>query len=327
MIMNYATMIYQEGKKTFNIGDYIQSLAARQYIPNVDYYINREELGSFQGDETKLITNGWFTHKPKTWIPHPNIKPLFISFHINKYAQDDMLSHQGIEYLKKFSPIGCRDYHTTQTLQENGIDAYFSGCLTLTLDKYKVNDNEKSNNIYIVDPLFNYPSKKKFLTSFNSIRKYIKNGDIFKLNSINKILEKHFSNNLLQHAKYIEHELPSHTYSEEQKFEIAEDLLQKYARARLVITSRIHCALPCLALGTPVIFINGFDFIGDTCRFNGLTDLFNRIDVNNKDQTTTLNYSNNPLEKIDFHNIPENPKSYQSLTPYLRSTCENFINN
>ncbi|WP_264821067.1 polysaccharide pyruvyl transferase family protein [Acinetobacter schindleri] len=36
-------------------------------------------------------------------------------------------------------------------------------------------------------------------------------------------------------------------------------MLEKYSTAKLVITSRIHCALPCLAMGTPVIYINGFD--------------------------------------------------------------------
>jgi hypothetical protein len=35
----------------------------------------------------------------------------------------------------------------------------------------------------------------------------------------------------------------------------AEELLRLYAGARLVVTSRLHCALPCLALGTPVLFI------------------------------------------------------------------------
>ncbi|WP_227590989.1 hypothetical protein [Acinetobacter schindleri] len=38
------------------------------------------------------------------------------------------------------------------------IDAYFSGCLTLTLDRYKKN-NIKREGIYIVDPLYDYPQK------------------------------------------------------------------------------------------------------------------------------------------------------------------------
>lgn len=321
--MKYSNMIYLEGKKTFNIGDYIQSLAAQQYLPSIDYYINREELGNFSGDRTKLIMNGWFTHHPKTWIPHPHIDPLFISFHVNKYAENDMLSEAGIEYLKQHAPIGCRDYHTKETLQAHGIDAYFSGCLTPTLDGYKAPDDEHTDDIYIVDPLFNFPSKKKFLTSFNSIRKYIKTGDVFKLNAIDKILKKHFSQDILDQAQYIEHEFPSNTYSEDEKFKIAKDLLHKYARAKLVITSRIHCALPCLALGTPVIFINGFDSLGDTCRFNGLMDLFNTISVDPQTHQSILNL--NSTQRIVLNSIPKNPTNYQELTPHLKKTCADFI--
>lgn len=267
--------------------------------------------------------NGWFTHYPKTWIPHANIAPLFISFHVNKYAQDAMLSEAGVEYLKQHAPIGCRDHYTKDTLQAHGIDAYFSGCLTLTLDSYKVNDDERGDAIYIVDPLFNFPSKKKFLTSLNSIRKYIKTGDVFKLNAIDKILKQHFSQEILDQAQYIEHELASNTYSEDEKFNIAKDLLHKYARAKLVITSRIHCALPCLALGTPVIFIHGFDSLGDTCRFNGLTDLFNTISVDAKTHQSVLNLAH--TQQIDLNSIPKNPTTYQKLTPHLKKTCKAFI--
>lgn len=318
-------MTYQEGKKTFNIGDYIQSLASIQYLPSINQYINREKLGLYNGENTQLIMNGWFTHEPKTWIPSQKITPLFISFHINKYAQEDMLSQAGIQYLKQHEPIGCRDHYTAKILTEKGIEAYFSGCLTLTLDRYRVNDKERDDSIYIVDPLFNYPSKKKFLTSFNSVRKYIKTGDIFRINEIQNILEKNFSNEILSSAQYIEHELPSLTYSEEQKFALAEELLNKYARAKLVITSRIHCALPCLALGTPVIFINGFDFIGDTCRFDGLINLFNRIDINRNLKTEITNYSTNDINQMDLNNIPSNPLLYQDLINHLKNRCHQFI--
>ena len=40
------------------------------------------------------------------------------------------------------------------------------------------------------------------------------------------------------------------------RFNIAKKLLDKYSKAKLVITSRLHGALPCLALNTPFIFDN-----------------------------------------------------------------------
>ena len=46
-----------------------------------------------------------------------------------------MLSPEGIAYLQKHAPIGCRDHYTLQLLQKHQIPAYFSGCLTLSLNR------------------------------------------------------------------------------------------------------------------------------------------------------------------------------------------------
>lgn len=56
-----------------------------------------------------------------------------------------------------------------------------------------------------------------------------------------------------------------------ERFELAKALLQRYANAKLVITSRIHAALPCLGLGTPVILICPYD----RKRFDGIAELLN----------------------------------------------------
>ena len=62
---------------------------------------------------------------------HPNIRPLFISFHVNRL---DMLTDEAQDYLRRHGPIGCRDWNTVFLLLSAGIDAFFSGCLTTTLD-------------------------------------------------------------------------------------------------------------------------------------------------------------------------------------------------
>jgi len=44
------------------------------------------------------------------------------------------------------------------------------------------------------------------------------------------------------------------------KLAMAEELLKQYRdRARLVITSKIHCAMPCIAMGIPVVFLYDTD--------------------------------------------------------------------
>lgn len=321
--MKYSLMIYDENKRTFNIGDYIQSLAAKQFLPRVDSYINREKLAQYTGEQTKLIMNGWFTHNTTNWVPSDDIDPILISFHINNTAAPNMLNEKGIEFLKTKQPIGCRDHFTVKLLQEKGIDAYFSGCLTLTLDSYKVSEAERGEDIYIVDPLYGFPNKKRIFYDYKSTIRGIQSGEILKLNEKQKHMKKIFTKEFLRKAQYIEQELPARTYLEDEKFKMAEELLHKYARAKLVVTSRIHCALPCLAMGTPVVYINGFDSFIDSCRLDGLAELFNRVDI---DRTSGLISNNfNVNDKIGIEFDLENPENYKSLAHKLKNTCLDFI--
>lgn len=52
--------------------------------------------------------------------------------------------------------------------------------------------------------------------------------------------------------------------------EMALGFLQRYAGAELVLTTRLHCALPCVALGTPVVLVGRPD-----SRFGGYEDILN----------------------------------------------------
>jgi hypothetical protein len=316
--MKYGLLTYDENKRFFNVGDNIQSLAAKQFLPQVDTLINRERLGEYQGDPVKLIMNGWFTHNIHDWIPSDKIDPVFVSFHMNNTAASAMLSEKGITYLKKHEPIGCRDQFTADTLKAKGIDAYFTGCLTLTLDSYKVDDSERGEDIYIVDPLYSYPRSEKVFYNMKLTVKNILNGTAFKLGKKNKHLKKFISKELLESAHFINQEPPSNTYTDEEKFTMAEELLHKYAKAKLVITSRIHCALPCLAMGTPVIFVNGFDSFVDSCRFDGILELFNRIDIDSKTGKYVANF---PLEgKVDKNTMVKNLEKHYDLAKSLRDT-------
>ena len=314
--MKYGLLTYEENKKFFNVGDNIQSLAAKQFLPRVDEYVNREELASYKGDPIQLIMNGWFTHNIHNWVPNDKIDPIFVSFHMNNTAAPAMLSEKGINYLKKHEPIGCRDQFTADILKGKGIDAFFTGCLTLTLDSYKVDDSERGDEIYIVDPLYSYPRPEKIFYNTKITVKNILNGTAFQLGKKDKHLKNFISRELLESAEFINQEPPSNIYTDEEKFAMAEELLHKYAKAKLVITSRIHCALPCLALGTPVIFVNGFDSFVDSCRFDGILELFNRIDINSKTGEFTANF---PLDgKITKDTTVKNLEKHHDLANNLK---------
>ena len=321
--MRYGLLKYEENKKFFNVGDNVQSLAAKQYLPQVDEFLNREKLADYKGEKIKLIMNGWFTHNIHNWVPSDDIEPLFVSFHINNTAAPAMLSEKGIAYLKKHEPIGCRDQFSADTLKAKGIDAYFSGCLTLTLDTYKVDDSQRGEDIYIVDPLYSYPSFEKVTYDYKRFLRSIQNGKIFKIGDKKKHISNFIDADLLKTAHYVNQEPPANKYTTDEKFAMAEELLHKYAKAKLVITSRIHCALPCLAMGTPVIFVNGFDSFVDSCRFDGILDLFNRIDVNTKTGEFTANF---PLEgKISRDTMVKNLGKHHALAEPMKAKCREFI--
>jgi lipopolysaccharide biosynthesis glycosyltransferase len=84
-------------------------------------------------DPTWTIAFGWYMHPifgVRTDLPfHPAIRPIFLSFHVNK---PEILTPEAVEYLKRYGPVGCRDWTTVDLLMSHGVDAFFSGCVTTT---------------------------------------------------------------------------------------------------------------------------------------------------------------------------------------------------
>jgi len=286
--MKYSLMIYSY-KRHFNIGDYIQSLAARQFLPRVDQYIDRDKLGKYAGPKTKLIMNGWFMHNPRSWPPSSDIVPLFVSFHLDKKAVKAVLNQEGVSYLKKYE-VGARDYSTLNLLKSKGINAFFSGCLTLTLgNSYQ---NKAGTDVYFVDVLYQ--------PYFLGRRK--------------RILLKLFGDEVCKSARWIKHNyFVRHYKDEDSRFQLADSLLRLYENAKLVVTSRLHCALPCLAMGTPVVFVDG-GVSSDRIRFEGLDRMLNTVKIHGGKIET--NFDLKTIHNKDKH------LEYVGL---LKQRCEEFI--
>ena len=270
-----------------NIGDYIQSEAQKQYFRKTDYLADRDTLSLYNGENINLIMNAWwyFWYKNKTFSD--KINPLFISFHINNVEE---IPEETLKYLKNHEPIGCRDYFTRNFLLKNNIKAYFSGCLSLTLgDKYKTNTGKKGNIIYFVD--YNQGKNKKIDSA------------------INKILVN-YKNCRIENIKHgIETGKPVQEYLHK-----AENLLHKYANAKLIITSRIHCALPALGMETPVILVSE-KF--DRKRFDGLYQFLNTV---GKDSFNNFVFNVN----IDEQGFVYNSNTYKKYAEFLKNICIEF---
>jgi hypothetical protein len=217
-----------------NLGDEIQSLAARRFLPRVDRLVSREALHLDPGGAgpTRLILNGWFLNRPLNWPPHPKIEPLIVSFHMTLSApsrlrrwaatvQGTLLSAEGVAYLNRWAPVGARDRRTLDLLRSAGVDAYLSGCLTLTLPAPR---ERRAEGPVVACDLPN--------------------------DAINEL-----SARLGFAAMPVSHS--SAEIDPERRLGEAQRLLDVYATARAVVTTRLHAALPCLAMGTPVLFLAG----------------------------------------------------------------------
>ena len=285
--ISYGLMYY---KATDNIGDDIQTYAAMKFLPHIDYYIDRENLSCFVPDKKEyvsMIMNGWFIHNKIAWPPSPYINPLLISMHFKVLEDTDVgdmyLKGLGGEYLKQNGPVGARDIETRNRLENNDIDAYFSGCLTLTIEKFcKV---KKKKTICLVDVSDEIISKVKESTNYEI--------EVLTHSLNPKETEKKNINERMQDV---------------------ENVLKKYQQAKLVITTRLHCALPCVALGTPVIVLHKEIF--DEDRLGSFFSLFQ-------------NYIDEDFLKMDIKQILEKPKKnnkdYLRIKEELNKRCKQFI--
>ncbi len=309
--MKYGVVAYPN---SLNIGDDIQCLAAMGLLDQVDYYIDRDQIDKPLYDEKiKLICNGWFTETPDNWPPAPNYHPLFISFHVTDVhnSTKKLVNSKFYDYYKQFEPIGCRDYDTVALFEKIGIKAYFSGCMTLTLEnKY----DYRTDDIYLVDPFYKYDRTRQYLRK-----------------SLDALVPEKFKKDvhLITHDDW----LSMHTV--EDRLERARGLLKKYATAKMVITSRIHCALPCLALGTPVYFVDvGYK---QRNRFKGILDLMHCI-TDEHFPVSTMNISDSAARyaklyknmefttpEINWENPPANPDGYKKVRANIISKVKDFM--
>jgi hypothetical protein len=275
---------------TYNLGDPIQSIAAKRFLPRVDRYINREALDEeIDGADIKmkLIMNGWYCHYPQKWPPARFIVPLLVSFHISSEpghsglrASEHLPNVPGaIEYLKNNGPVGARDLHTVNLLQSWGVDCYFSGCLTLTLKRTPVIRQE--GLVVLCDVPEDVAALAVSIAGPNVQR--------------------------VAHHDTL-------TVGVEARMRRAQSLIDLYSRASCVVTTRLHCALPCLAVGTPVLML---DEAVDKYRFSGLTELIHHCSaaelISGKFQ-----YS--------FSNPPPNPNLHMPLSAAMESRISVFIN-
>lgn len=296
-----------------NVGDYIQSFAAKNLIEkyfgknSISKYIHRDNLANYKGELINIILNGWYSHNKKGFNDiSDNINPLLISIHI---SNSKILTNNAIQWFKKFDSIGCRDKETLHLLKNLGVkNAYFSSCLTTTFDS---SDFEKWNKNKILVCLDNIFSIYGLLGKKYNSKKLETNKMLIE---INKIISNYTDSktHLTEENTLFVTQRQRYSTNHNNRFLEAKKRLNQINGSKLVITSRIHIALPSLALGTPVIFINKNH---NDSRYNGIQQLFNQIDITD---------SNNWKVLIKTKNIYKNPDNYKKTREELIDTVKNW---
>ena len=288
-----------------NIGDYVQSVAARQFAGADAEAIERETMDAYDGDTVKVVMNAWFMHHPERFPPSDHVQTLFASFHLRPEIFDAFFTPETIAYLKRHAPIGCRDRTTEAEMARRGIPAYFSSCVTLTLGETFAR-GEVSGPPVFVDPYFKRLPRKwswTFLWRFvpvapvlvrhlpTALRLMLK-FRVFRYLTHNSRLPVRayytgvflraylpvFSVRVLAEAEYVTHKVLVNGADDTEMERRAADLLRRYAHAPFVVTSRLHCALPCLGMGVPVVV--PYPERTAKGRFDGNIELLNRMDWN-----------------------------------------------
>lgn len=205
-----------------NIGDALQSrlirdMYAERGISDIKYL----ELGrtaEYEGDKLILPMNSCNVysgpHDARKFASSKDVDYRYVGFHLHGNLST---FGKSVGLVSEY-PIGCRDVPTRDFLRKLGYNAYFSGCVSMTLPRRQDGDYKL---VYVIDD-----DPKKALPLCDPV-------DIRVLTSL-----------------CLPDGIP---------WRDAEDLAMRRMEllrdtAKMVITSRLHVYLPCVAMGIPVVF-------------------------------------------------------------------------
>jgi len=227
-------MLYTNDRYKNNIGEGMLPLALRYVYKQMGIEekdticISQDELSTYSGAYLLLPICSWISElfrmeKTLSKCFSERIVPVFTNF----FLANDLFSEaiyttekdREIAWLKSYEPIGCRDEFTMVMLRRYGINAYLSGCITIVLPRCDINQISK-RKVFLVD--------------------------------IDSDLEKHIPESLMQDAVRFSHDFPPNLENPLEEIQNVYNLYQN--EARLMVTSRLHAAIPCMAAGIPVIF-------------------------------------------------------------------------
>ena len=273
------------GNNAMNIGDEMQQLAGLQFMPHVSAFVERDDLSESWGEggtvqhggtgtnNTIIFANAWYDKSARTWPPPADLNPVYLSMHF----EDDALPQKSLS-LKSLGhwPVGTRDTASDQLLTKHAIHSSMLGDLTNTLAPICDRSKGGPRKVRIIDVA---ESALKAI-----VPKDVIDGAVFDTHKVFLPSQK-VTNQLARYADAYGH-------------------LRDYScDTRLIITERIHAALPSVAMGTPVLLIDDAATLPGGA--GGLGEL--RL-ADAKQFMHVATVEGGAPAGFDWHNPPQNPE-------------------
>ena len=232
-----------------NLGDDLLTLAASRLLPRVDMALDADRLDAPLPDlepDDRVVTLmcGKVLAQPIHWPPERHIAPVMVGAH---FSQEDVwgipmtaLDGAGLDYLQALAPIGCRDEVTVALMEDMRLPCQLTACLTLTLEGRKTPGGERKGIVCCDVP-----------------------EDV--LHALENAMP-------VEGVQAVTHQMDNPPQDFHQRMEAARAMLERYAGAKCVVTRRLHCAMACLAIGTPVVLLYHADY-EDVTRFAPMSDM------------------------------------------------------
>lgn len=227
-----------------NLGDDLQALAAMLLTPRVDRVLDAGRLDAPQtglGPEGRLVTllSGNILGDSAHWPPDEAIAPVCVGLRVaaeNVWGMHPAeLDGEGLRYLNACAPIGCRDDKSAAALRGIGIPCDVTGCLTLTLEAPEGCDRD---------------------------------GQLVRCVDVPPAVTELLASRAPQGMRVVAstHQRAGDETGFAARMDGARRLVRDYASCAMVVTRRLHCAMVCLAVGTPVLLLynSGYE---DVTRF------------------------------------------------------------
>jgi hypothetical protein len=258
---------------TENLGDHIQIISGLRMLSRLGVeptrYIDRDnEIRSVPGlgeedGPVGILLNGWFKSNRAEWPPHSKLAPLIVGFHIRLFQCPELLSNASIDFFRLHQPIGCRDMYTESLLRSKGVEAFTTNCLSLTLSR-RIEYPKTQTEVFVV--------------------------------SRDERLKEYLPPAIGPYYTFVNHYSGSSDFAANMRR--AEELLEAYrSRAKLMITTLLHCALPAIAMGIPVVVFypinNEAGHASDRERFSSLEGL---VRVYRFEEIESVNWNPEPID-------------------------------